>query len=637
MKNLLLVLLSFFSVFAFAQSNKYAPTLNDKNPPHIKHLMQFDQNDGQNHGVMDKTMAESKGLQAKSFASSQNIYSLISTDQSVLTVDQAQGTIAFFARAGGGYGSSGDNLRISTASFGALSTWDEHIVVPGSGQRMRYPSGDLLSFPGAASATDNYAVFSGPVTNGAAWIDNFMGSVKLDGTNENLAYESLPGGTYFAHANSNLTACADSTVHVAGDNYVGSSTDYSWAGGLLVNGSYNAATNQVDWDPLRIMNHNFAIDSSDMEPAGGSASMAWSEDGSVGYYIFVGRDSVNDYRSYHPIIYKSLDRGATWNLEPVFDFNSLNGLIENLWPTLANPNLTKAYFSYQMDPVVDHNGMLHLFAIVKGSYSDHKDSLGYTFMWEPIKLFHLNMKQGGGWEAEMIQEMYTYDVSSDDQLFGAGADAMGWTHRVNASRTEDGEKLFVVWGDTDTTLAAPNSDGFLINSSPDIFAWGKDLVSNTTYPVTNFTQGTLFWGDNYFHYASNITYEDAQNNYIIPVSTAELGATPSDPVTHQLLVPVGFGTTIGMDEHYDNGFTVSQNFPNPFNDRTNIAVETTHSARLSLKVYNMIGQQVFQQDKGVVAAGAYNFYLSANNFKPGVYFYKVNASDQTITKKMIVK
>ena len=310
-KILLLSLVMVFSASLLGQSNLNKPTMDDKTPSYIKHLIKYDQMNSQNAGAPDKTIAQSKGLQKIPFASSANIYSLISTDQSVLTVDQQLGAIAFFARAGGSYGSSGDNLRISTTTFGNTSNWDEHIVIPESGKGMRYPSGDILYFSGATSVRDCYAAFSGPITDGTGWSHNFTGSVKMDGTNEAVTYESLPGGTYFGHANSNLSVCADSTVHVAGDNYIGTSADYSWGNGLYYNGQYNASTNQFDWSTMQTMNHSFAIDSSDMDIAASSAITAWSEDGSVGYYIFLGRDSVNDPRAYQPIVYKSLDQGAT--------------------------------------------------------------------------------------------------------------------------------------------------------------------------------------------------------------------------------------------------------------------------------------------------------------------------------------
>ncbi|MFO8055409.1 MAG: T9SS type A sorting domain-containing protein [Bacteroidales bacterium] len=629
-----------FSTSLFAQKDKKFIAEKQGEPEYIQYLIKHDKVMDQSSGSSpDKGVTESKGMQKISFASSANIYSLISTDQSALTAVQDHQSIVFFSRAGGAFGGSGHDLRISsTSNMGG--TWDEYIVDSDGTNLFRYPSGGILNFPGASSLDDCYAAFSGPITDGSGWKSNFHGSIKMDGTMEEVIYESLPSNTYFAHANADLHVLDDSTAHVAGDNYVGNETDYSWNNGLLVNGSYNPATNKFEWDSVIEMHHSFALNV-DGDPAGSGARMAWSQDGSVGYYVFRGRDSVNDPRAYQPVIYKSTDKGQTWNQEPFFNFSSLDSITNYLWPTLGNQNLTKAFFSYQYDMTVDHEGMLHIFTLIQGSFSDHNDSLGYTFTNEPNKLFHVYMTPGGGWEAEFIKEFATKSVTGDDQQFGIGADAMGWTHRINASRTEDGEKVFVVWSDTDTNLVNIQTAGtgvYYINAAPDIFAWGKDLTDNTYYPVTDFTSGTQFYADNFFHYASDITLKDADGNFVIPVTTADKGSDPLKEVTHELLLTVGFGPTVGIDDHIgDDHFTVSQNFPNPFHDRTNIAVELKKSAELSLKVYNMIGQEVHTENKGKRNAGAHNFRIAAEKLTPGVYFYEIRAGEATVTKKMIVQ
>ncbi len=628
-----------FGATGIAQNAVNKPTLEDKDPPHLRYLESYDVMASQPSSAPVKTpvVTESKGLQKIAFASSANIYSLISADQSALTADPDHNAIVFFARAGGPFGSTGDELRISSTDDKGTN-WDHTVITPESGKRMRYPSGGILDLPSATSLSDCYAVYSGPVTGGSSWSHNYLGSVKMDGTLENTSYDPIQPTTYFSHANSNLSVCNDSSIHVAGDNYVGTSSSYDWSNGILYNGKFNAGTNSVVWDPVMDMNHSFAIDNSTGERAASSVSMAWNEDGTVGYYIFRGRDSINDQRAYQPIIYKSVDGGMTWNLEPVYDFTNLTSITDHIRSTLADPTLKKAFFSFEMDPVVDNNGLLHIFAIIQGSYSDHDDSLGYTFTYEQPKLFHVYMDGTGGWEAELVTYMYCYNVTADDQLFGSGSDAMGWNHRINASRTEDGSKVFVVWSDTDSTLAAPNGDNAPINSAPDIWAWGKDITSGTTYPVTNFTTGTQYWGDNYFHFASNITLEVGTDTYMIPVTTADLGPTPLDGVTHNLLLNVGFGPGMSVeDAKGQNLMTVSQNFPNPFNETTNIAVELKEGTNLSLQVYNMIGQVVHTEDKGKLAAGAYNFLVSARDLKAGVYFYKVNAGNASVTKKMIVR
>ncbi len=636
-KFTLLAMVVSFSVLLFAQTDQNAPTLRDVHPDHIEHLMRIDPVDTYSAETTKTTVTQSKGLARISFASSANIYSLISPPQAALTAVPGYDGIVFFSRAGGPFGGSGNDLRISYSTDMGQS-WDDHMVVPPSPHLMRYPGGGIFVPDASTSMDDCFAAFSGPITGGSGWTDNFFGSLQMDGSHEQVSYLPLEAGTYFAHANNDLQVLDDGSVHVSGDKFLGTEQDYSWGGGMYFKGQFNGSTNEFDWDPLVNMTHNFALDP-DGDPMGTGARMAWSQDGSVGYYVFRGVDDTQNNLAYQPIIYKTTDGGQTWNLEPVFDFSTLDSITNYLWGTLADPTVTTAFFTHQMDLTVDNQGMLHIFSLIKGGYSTHPDSIGYTFTYEPNKLFHVNMTPGGGWEAELVTQMFTMDVRADDQIFGSGQDAMGWNHRINASRTEDGEKVFVVWSDTDTLLAAINQAGIAyINSSPDIWAYGKDLNDGTIYPPTDFTNGTQFWGDNYFHYASNITLVDPNGNMIIPVTIANIGSGPLDPVTHNLMKSIGFGPSVGVNEKTrQTHVSVSQNFPNPFNEQTNIVVNLKKQANLSLEVYNMLGQVVYSENKGSMAAGIHNFTVSAQNLKPGIYFYKVNAGENSATKKMIVK
>jgi len=83
--------------------------------------------------------------------------------------------------------------------------------------------------------------------------------------------------------------------------------------------------------------------------------------------------------------------------------------------------------------------------------------------------------------------------------------------------------------------------------------------------------------------------------------------------------------------------TVSQNYPNPFSGTTTISVNLKESANLSLEVTNLMGQKVYEMERGTVGSGQYYFQLGANEFTTGIYFYTVRANDTEVTKKMVVR
>ena len=81
-------------------------------------------------------------------------------------------------------------------------------------------------------------------------------------------------------------------------------------------------------------------------------------------------------------------------------------------------------------------------------------------------------------------------------------------------------------------------------------------------------------------------------------------------------------------------FEVWQNYPNPFNPSTNISFSVPKASDISLKVYNLIGQEVASLVDGKVAAGTHTFTFNAENLSSGLYFYRITAGHQVISRKM---
>ncbi|MER3525135.1 MAG: hypothetical protein C4326_14090, partial [Ignavibacteria bacterium] len=85
-----------------------------------------------------------------------------------------------------------------------------------------------------------------------------------------------------------------------------------------------------------------------------------------------------------------------------------------------------------------------------------------------------------------------------------------------------------------------------------------------------------------------------------------------------------------------SAFRVEQNYPNPFNPSTTIRFSLPHMTRLSLKVYNTLGQEVATLAEGEFAAGTYSVQWNAVGFASGVYFYRLQAASMAETKKLVL-
>lgn len=85
-----------------------------------------------------------------------------------------------------------------------------------------------------------------------------------------------------------------------------------------------------------------------------------------------------------------------------------------------------------------------------------------------------------------------------------------------------------------------------------------------------------------------------------------------------------------------NIYSLSQNYPNPFNPSTQIKVSIPESGMYTLKVYNILGQQVALLLNEEVLPGTYNFTFDASNLTSGIYFYNFSGNNFSQTKKMML-
>ena len=83
-------------------------------------------------------------------------------------------------------------------------------------------------------------------------------------------------------------------------------------------------------------------------------------------------------------------------------------------------------------------------------------------------------------------------------------------------------------------------------------------------------------------------------------------------------------------------FTLAQNYPNPFNPATTISYQLPVNSFVSLKVYDVLGNEVASLVNEQKAAGNYDVNFDASSLGSGVYFYTIKAGNFTQTKKMIL-
>jgi len=106
-----------------------------------------------------------------------------------------------------------------------------------------------------------------------------------------------------------------------------------------------------------------------------------------------------------------------------------------------------------------------------------------------------------------------------------------------------------------------------------------------------------------------------------------------------------FKTPLSVEEkskEIPTNFSLSQNYPNPFNPSTVISWQLAVGSHVSLKVYDVLGNEVATLVNEEKPAGKYHVSfnaLSTTNNQPiasGIYFYKLQTANFSAVKKMIL-
>ena len=85
-----------------------------------------------------------------------------------------------------------------------------------------------------------------------------------------------------------------------------------------------------------------------------------------------------------------------------------------------------------------------------------------------------------------------------------------------------------------------------------------------------------------------------------------------------------------------NEYLLNQNFPNPFNPTTKITWQSPVDSWQTLKIYDVLGNEIATLVDEFKTAGKYEINFNANNLASGIYFYTLRSGDFIQTKKMIL-
>lgn len=113
--------------------------------------------------------------------------------------------------------------------------------------------------------------------------------------------------------------------------------------------------------------------------------------------------------------------------------------------------------------------------------------------------------------------------------------------------------------------------------------------------------------------------------------------TKLDMIVQYNFVPSGFDDSKSKVNQLSLNYILQQNYPNPFNPTTLINYSIPKSEFVTIKVYDLLGQEIATLVNGDKTAGNHRVEFNARRLTSGVYYYRMESGKFSQTKKFIVE
>lgn len=576
-----------------------------------------------------------RSLTETKFASSHNGFGLLVNNANSLTANTSLNLIAFTHRACESIVANGGNSGYIQTSFskdGGL-TFDTTLVIMNQTDYLcRYPAGGIVNPPGNSDPNMAFSVVSGPSTTSAnGWYDYYYGSIRFDGDhNHQLIYGTNDNVQQWMPRYSFTTARDKAFVMGADWDYNEALATTPYDNHVVNRAVYNATTNEFDWTQIAIPS-SYAIGydgTQEFYNIGGS--IAFNEDGSIGYVCVIGADAENPM-GYYPIIWKSTDFGVTWTKQATFDFSTIPAWSDYLIP-MTNGNYKPFFYpSDGIDMVVDGNNNLHIVCPILSGFSDNVDSLAYTFNASIPTIF------------DVYQYGDVWDITYVDTIAAAQGASAAWTSasgavytdaRLQVSLTPNRLGLCVIWADTDPSVSGSND-------YPDIFGKGINYDgAKTTTETINFTGFTNYAYSNSWMYVSDHAFDNGNGTVTVPVTVSKSrdeSFIMDNVMDHYYVSDITLPLLTGIHEIANAKPALSASvYPNPVADNASIKINVQNAGSVNVKVSDIFGKEVLSNNY-TYGAGNHFVNFDRSGLSNGVYFFTVTNGKDEVSGKLILQ
>ncbi len=183
--------------------------------------------------------------------------------------------------------------------------------------------------------------------------------------------------------------------------------------------------------------------------------------------------------------------------------------------------------------------------------------------------------------------------------------------------------------------------GGIVRATGDSSAWTQHLFSTTyVYSITFNGPSQVYAGTYDGVYVSHDDGDTWGRAGLQGIAVLFLGLDQSNRIMaggynagmYQTLQPVLDARTVDLSRE----FRLRQNFPNPFNPATTIPYEISRREKVSLTIYNLLGEIVATLVDGMQEPGSHTAVWNASEKPSGVYFYRIVTGDRSEMRRMIL-
>jgi hypothetical protein len=425
----------------------------------------------------------------------------------------------------------------------------------------------------------------------AVWWDN------RDGNYEIYTKRSTDGGTVWGadtRLTNNSAVSGSSSIRASGgivhvvfnDNRTGMWPLY-----------YKRSTdNGVSWSQDRVLTPSGNIGPTTIAVEGQVVQVAWSD----------ARAGNDEIYSMH-----STDAGVTWSADTRLTNNS--ALSE--YPSIA---VTGSQVHVVWWDTRDGNSEIY-----------YKRSTDGGATWKPDTRLTNNSANSGscsvGATGDVVHVVWDDDRDGNQEVYYKRSTDGGanWTDDIRLTNDQasqstpnivvSGSNVHVVWND----YRNGNFEIYYKVSTDGGVTWSED-TQLTNFPGTSWSPSIALSGTG-LHV---VWMDDRDGNSEVYYKRNPTG-NPTTGIAER-----GEGTAAH--------FALLQNYPNPFNPATTISYSLPRTGAVSLKVYNVMGQEIAVLADGVHGAGDHTVTWNAEHVASGVYFCRLSAGGFVETKRLVL-